>query len=775
MDYNANAMIRTFNFLLLILWFAIIGLNCYPAQALANDPDYVWPLPKNKSLSSVFAEYRHFHFHSGIDIPTQGKTGYQVLACESGYVYRVFTSWSGYGKAIYLKLDDGRFAVYGHLSRFSESITRIVEKEQLSKERYYTDLFLKEDEIRVKKGDLVGYSGESGWGGPHLHFELRDSENNPINPLTWGYSIEDLTPPIMNYLSLRPLEMDSRVDSFDEMIILPLSYDSRNGTFAPAHVPVVEGEIGLEISVYDKMEKSSFKLGVFSLEFYLDDSLLFASRYDRISFETTQQVELDRDFELRRTKGRNFYKLYVEEENTLSVYDPAGGRIITRSTYPDSHQVTIKVFDASGNISVTRFPLIFDRQPVILSFSAENLEGDTVVKVLFEDPDDSVREILLERFASEDSSWKISKKEIVDKQRGEVLISLGDNGELPILLRTRLKDSFGIFSQYEYLVINPFQETKSGSKDSLNMDLEYKFKDNLFIFDLRFNQLLNGKPELSLQSGEFSFDPLFLEQTDLTRYRVTFPFYMKNRKEMVLLVRANTVSGDILTLQQTIPVAIATNSQGGVAVSPDGQAKVEMGPGVVYKDINVAIDITELKSERAQKPKSQIYTFEPSDIPFNGRAKISIDYPCEGYDPRRLGLYELTGENSWSYVGQDLDSMNCSIGGTVRYFSTYALLEDTLPPKIEKISVRPGSVLKQKKPIITALFYDDLSGIGGDEDVRVDIDDEWLIPEYDVDTKILSTRPIHPLAEGKHVLNIWGRDRAGNEVKIKRSFSVKSR
>jgi hypothetical protein len=774
MDYHASAMMCIFNSLVFLLSLVILGSIWHPAQVLAKDPDYLWPLPRIRSLSSVFAEYRHFRFHSGIDIPTQGETGYHVLACESGYVYRVFTSWDGYGKAIYLKLDDGRFAVYGHLSGFSESIANLVEKEQIKNERYYTDIFPKGDMIRVKRGELIAYSGESGWGGPHLHFELRDPEGNPINPLFSGYRVEDIIPPVMSYVALRPLTMESRVDGSTETIILPLSYNSPNGTFTPVRIPVVEGEIGLEISVYDKMDKSVFRLGVFSLELYLDDSLLFASRYDRISFETTHQVELDRDFELRQTKGKDFYKLYVEEENTLPLYDPAEGRLNTRNMDPDSHRVAIKAFDASGNVSVARFPLIFDHQPVILSSSAENLNGITAIRVFFEDPDDSVREILLERFASEDSEWEILKREIMDKQQGEALISLGENGRLPILLRTRLKDSFGVFSKAEYLMINPVLETESGSKDSLSMDLEYEFKDNLIIFDLKFNQLQNGMPELSLQSGEFTFDLLFLEQTDVMGYRATFPFYLKNQKEMVLSARVSNIYGDALTLQKTIPVAIFTPSLGGVAASFDGQAEMEMGSGVVYHDINVTIGFTEFKSEKVKKPLSKLYSFQPSTVPFNGRAKISIDFPCEGTDPRRLGLYEWTAEGSWNYVGQDLDSLNCSIAGMVRYLSTYALLEDTLPPTIEKISVRPGSILKQKRPVITALFYDDLSGIGGDQDVRMDIDGEWMIPEYDVDTKILSTRPINPLTEGKHVLTIWGRDRAGNEIKVKRSFSVQS-
>jgi hypothetical protein len=249
----------------------------------------------------------------------------------------------------------------------------------------------------------------------------------------------------MNYIALKPLTMESRVDGSFDPKILSLSYDSRNGVFVPSGIPKVEGEIGLEVSVYDRMEKSAFRLGISGLEFYLNDSLLFASRYDRISFETTHQVELDRDFELRKTKGKDFYKLYVEEENTLPIYDPAGGILNANSMNSDSHQVVIKAFDASGNVSVASFPLIFDRQPEILSFSEENLNGNAAVRIVFEDPDDSVREILLERFAWEDSTWKVLKREITDKQQGELVISLDENQEPNLLLRARLRDGFDIY------------------------------------------------------------------------------------------------------------------------------------------------------------------------------------------------------------------------------------------------------------------------------------------------------------------------------------------
>jgi len=108
----------------------------------------------------------------------------------------------------------------------------------------------------------------------------------------------------------------------------------------------------------------------------------------------------------------------------------------------------------------------------------------------------------------------------------------------------------------------------------------------------------------------------------------------------------------------------------------------------------------------------------------------------------------------------------------VRYLSAYALLEDTLPPEISKVSTFSGKRIKDRRPKITAVVRDDLSGIGSDQDVLVEIDEEWMIPEYDPEKKILSTRPISPLTLGKHLLTISVKDRVGNETKIERNFFV---
>jgi hypothetical protein len=752
-----------------ILYLPLPGASACSAQA--DDGGYAWPIEYARRLSSLFADHRSFRFHSGIDIPTQGKTGYAVLACRSGYVYRLFTSWHGYGKAVYLKLDDGRFAVYGHLSDFSPSLSRIVTETQVGAKRYKSDFLLKEDEIRVKKGEIIGYSGESGWGGTHLHFELRDSTGHPINPLTSGFSVADQHPPRLRSLAMRPLGVEARVNGSAELVVFPLTLDPGENVHQLGESPVVEGEIGLELSASDKMDDSRFTFGVYRLELRLDDSLLFSSKYDEFSFENTHKIELDRDFGLRKKQNVNFYKLYLEEGNDLPIYDPAGGRMSIDTFEPGPHKAEIRVFDASGNLSLLTFSLIFDQRPSILSCAWEGKEDKGQLRVRFHDPDDVVHEIMVEKTGLGESLWEEIKREKVDRSDGESILPVATDLGEPSLVRIAAIDSFGAMSEQSYLPVYLDHLEDPKEEDSLELDLKYDFKDNLFVVDLGFNQILGAIPQLSLMSREFDYDPLLLEQLDERSYRSVFPYYLSQSQELSLLVSGVSLYGDAVLLNEAIPIAIITREAGGTAISGDGQAKVEFPSHAVYQDINVSIEPVE-RSEVRHKLVGKAYSFEPSVVPFDGRAKVSLKYPERQRDPRRLGLYELIGENSWRFVGQELDSLNRSVAGEVRYLSTYGLLEDTLSPKVNAVSISTGKRIKAKRPKITAIIKDDLSGIGSDEQVVVEIDGEWMIPEYDPEKKILVTRPITPLSLGKHLLTIWVKDRAGNETEVKREFFV---
>lgn len=69
------------------------------AQHLAPE-DYIFPLRDVAGLYSAnFGEMRPNHFHSGIDIKTDGVTGKPVLATADGYISRIAVTPGGYGRA----------------------------------------------------------------------------------------------------------------------------------------------------------------------------------------------------------------------------------------------------------------------------------------------------------------------------------------------------------------------------------------------------------------------------------------------------------------------------------------------------------------------------------------------------------------------------------------------------------------------------------------------------------------------------------------------------
>ena len=142
-----------------LLWLMFLVAPC----ALSAQ-EYSLPLGKDAPLTSTFGEYRTRHFHGGVDLSTGGETGLDVYAAASGYVWRLRVSGSGYGKAIYLRLDDDRTAVYAHLKDFSTKIQMAAESIQRQKGTYRVDHIFKDQGLRVEARELIGYSGDTGAG-----------------------------------------------------------------------------------------------------------------------------------------------------------------------------------------------------------------------------------------------------------------------------------------------------------------------------------------------------------------------------------------------------------------------------------------------------------------------------------------------------------------------------------------------------------------------------------------------------------------------------------
>ncbi|PIZ05498.1 MAG: peptidase M23, partial [Flavobacteriales bacterium CG_4_10_14_0_8_um_filter_32_5] len=113
-----------------ILGVSLINMLFLAAQDSLPLNYFRSPLDIPLYLSGNFGELRSNHFHSGLDIKTQGVEGQKVYAVADGFVSRIRNSPYGYGNAIYIDHPNGYTSVYAHLQKYEGKIAEEIKKYQ---------------------------------------------------------------------------------------------------------------------------------------------------------------------------------------------------------------------------------------------------------------------------------------------------------------------------------------------------------------------------------------------------------------------------------------------------------------------------------------------------------------------------------------------------------------------------------------------------------------------------------------------------------------------
>lgn len=333
------------------------------------------PLDIPLYLAGNFAELRRNHFHTGIDIKTQGVEGHKVLAAAEGYVSRIKVSPFGYGKTLYLDHPNGYTTVYAHLKRFSADIEKIARAEQEAQESFAIDLNLSPNEVPVERGEMVAYSGNTGGsGGPHLHFEIRTTESElPLNPLLFGFPIEDNIKPTLRGLRVYPMTDSSFVSGRreDRSYVLRGGYGKYN--VKNKETVQVYGDIAFGIHTYDLLNGYPNKCGVYNIKLFRDGELMFESQLDSLNFETFRQINTYKDYRLYHERGWHYHRSYLTPHNELEVYKLARNNGIMSFRKGTTHDMRYEVRDTYGNLSVLNFTVkAAGKQPAV----AQELKPD---------------------------------------------------------------------------------------------------------------------------------------------------------------------------------------------------------------------------------------------------------------------------------------------------------------------------------------------------------------------------------------------------------------
>jgi hypothetical protein len=275
------------------------------------------PLDIPLELAGSFAEIRSNHFHSGMDLRTEQREGLPVYCAADGYVSRIKISPFGYGKAIYVTHPEGYVTVYAHLQKFNQEIDSLLRLQHELKESYEIDWYLKEGQISLKRGEHIAWSGNSGGsGGPHLHFEVRDSRTEQcIDPIRFGLPVRDTLAPVFESFSAWSGFEASEIQTNQ----LPSIGHFVTGRGASDTLPleIEPGKLELAVSIVDRYLSGSGDCGVKSLKVFVDGNLFYRMEIRSVNFNTTKAINGFVPLGIYKSKSGQWYRCSVPKQTPL--------------------------------------------------------------------------------------------------------------------------------------------------------------------------------------------------------------------------------------------------------------------------------------------------------------------------------------------------------------------------------------------------------------------------------------------------------------------------
>ena len=321
---------------------------------ISQEIDFHSPIDAPFDLSGTFGEFRS-RFHTGIDFKSRGVQGQKIFSIEDGFVSRIEVNNYGYGKVIYIDHPNGYTSVYAHLRNFSPELNKYIKSELYKSKTNSIKKFPKKNELTIRKGSVIGYSGNTGRSfGPHLHFEVRETKNqNALNPLMFNYKYIDKERPI-----IRGLYIINEDKSLVRKLPVRKKISKLNDSTYISDLIEYNGKIGIGLDIYDIQYKNLYNQnGIYKVELFIDSILSYSYKMDKIKFSENHYKKIMYDYLSLVEKNKKVLKIYTPRNSNLSfLKNNSFNGIINSDTYKDNY-VTIKISDWNKNSSYIKFRL----------------------------------------------------------------------------------------------------------------------------------------------------------------------------------------------------------------------------------------------------------------------------------------------------------------------------------------------------------------------------------------------------------------------------------